>query len=262
MVAHGNVTHDNILDITTWNPDGLQYRPPRRNAQGGYTVYIGLEDKPFPGNPFVQFEPVRTPFGANKGLNDDKEKTSNQERWSIECSFDDINTNQNMKTCKDFIDSFDDTIIDGATVNCQKWFGKDIPKPAIEQLVRRNVRASKNPQYADTVRFRIPWANGKFTAKLYDVDENEITWDRVGPNSVIIPIVTAKSIWFVNKMFGTTWEIDHAVLVKEAGGSGFTSCKVKVPSQYKPTHADAEVGSKRSRDDENDESDSKRVYSP
>ena len=241
-----NITdEDGILDISTWYRNDLQYRNPRRNSQGGLGVFTNLEGKPWPGNVIVQPPAMRCPFGVSKGMNDDGKGV---DRYSVEGSFDDVETNEEIRKYKEFIEDYDDTIIDGASSNCEKWFGKKIPRDAIAELIRRNVRKSKNPQYADTVRFRVPYSNGRFTAKLYDLDENEISWDRCGSNSVIIPLTTSKSIWFVNKMFGTTWEVDHAVLVKEGGMSGgFTKCAVKIPQSLK-----------RGREEDNGESPSKR----
>ena len=230
MAQHNVTDEDGILDTSTWYRDDLLYRNPRRNAQGGMTVYTNLKDKPWPGNVVVQVPPGRAPFGVSKGLNDDGKNT---DKFSIEISFDDIDTNEEMRQYKEFIEDYDDTIIDGASANCEKWFGKKIPRDAIAELIRRNVRKSKNPQYSDTVRFRVPYSNGQFTAKLYDMDMNEISWDKCGSNSVIIPLTTSKSIWFVNKMFGTTWELDHAVLVKEGGHAGYTKCAVKIPAALK-----------------------------
>jgi hypothetical protein len=253
-----NVTdEDGILDIRTWDRSELLYRNPRRNAQGGMTVYTNMKDKPWPGSTVVQTPARRCPWGCQKGQNEDGKK---EDKYSIEICLDDVDTDPEVQGLRDFIDDYDDTIIDGASENCVQWFGKKIPREAIAELVRRNIRKSKNPQYADTIRLRVPYKDGRFTAKLYDLDENEISWDKCGPNCEIIPLITSKSIWFVNKMFGTTWEVDHAVLVK-AGGSttGYTKCAVKIPAALKRNRDNdgedaADASLKRNRYDEGEAS--------
>ena len=217
---------DGVLDAASFQQNNLKFRPPKRNSQGGYTVYTYYDGLPYPGTSYVQGPAIRCPFGVSTNLNDSEDK---QPRYAVEGSLDDVENNADMRNFVNFINSYDDAVVDGATVNCQKWFGKSIPKEAIEQLVRRNVRVSKNKDYSDTIRMRLMQNNGKFAATLYDLNEKEISWDRVKSNSVIIPMLAAKSIWFVNKMFGVTWEIDHAVLVKEGGRTGFTRCAIKIP---------------------------------
>jgi len=228
---------DTVLEGPNFSQSRLKFKPPKRNAQGGYTVYTYYDGLPYPGTVFVQAPPLRLPFGVSSNINDNADQAP---RYSAEGSLDDKDSNVEMRNFVEFLNRYDDAIVEGASVNCQKWFGKSIPKEAIEQLVRRNVRPSKNSDYSDTVRMRLTFTGGKFAAPLYDLNEKEISWDRVKSNTVIIPMLAAKSIWFVNKMFGVTWEIDHAVLVKEGGRTGFTKCAIRIPQSLSVANVEVE----------------------
>jgi hypothetical protein len=216
-----------LIDRSTFDKRLLSFKPPKKNQSGGYVTYFSYDNNDL----FTRTCQFRNPFPVEREAND------GGKIYSLDGSFDD-----GTEEFKQWVEDFDNAVIDAATENSQLWFGKTRSRDIISELYVRNVRQGKKVEYAPTFKMRVPCWDGRYKATLYDTNKEPIPWSKAKAQSMSVAVVYAKSIWFANKQFGVLFDVDHAMLLREGSDDGFTECNIDAPTEF--------VSKKRNVEDE------------
>ena len=118
---------------------------------------------------------MRCPFGVGVYSSDDS-----YTKYTLECGFDGMDTNTDIKTFYDALTSLDNSLIVGATKNSLAWFTKKkLSKEVASEIYQPNVRYSTdretgeiNTRYAPRFKVKIPVYNNKISTKIW----KDLSW--------------------------------------------------------------------------------------
>jgi hypothetical protein len=150
-------------------------------------------------------------------------QTSGAPNFSIQMSFDGMDTNPEIKKFYDLINTIDATVVAAAGKSGGKeWFEKEIAQVVLEHNFKKSIRAAKNESFAPTMKLKIPVdvdANKKEAVPRTHVwvDREAVSIDEIKPGSKIINIIELKYIWAISSsMWGITWNLLQTKIVEKA----------------------------------------------
>ena len=159
---------------------------------------------------------MRTPFGFNVW----GEGTA--KKYSINLSFDGMDTNQSMKDFYDAMKRLDDYMIDLGVKNAREWFKKDMSRELIADKYTPIIKLAKDPKYAPTIKLTIGERRDKegkptggFTPDIVDAQRNKINDDIdkvLVRNSTITALIDVGGMWKSNVGYGLTLRLKSAMV--------------------------------------------------
>lgn len=179
----------------------------------------------YPGSRRIQLQTptVSLPFGVNepfKGGNG-----GDVQSYSVDLSFRGYDENAAMGKFLEKMRAIDALVLKKAHESSVEWFGKQTSAEVIQELYRPLVRDAKDPQYAPTMKVKIPVVGGVPSASFFDEDRNPVQMDYLSKGTTAKFIIEVSSVWFVNKNFGVTWRLVQALVVSRpsttTGPGGF-----------------------------------------
>ena len=170
-------------------PVELKYGTMYKNKLGGQHCIVF--DKMF-----IQTPTMKMPFGLSEYIHDQGDI-----KYSIDLSFQDMDTNDRVHNMKTYLDTIDQNMIMMAEQNSQIWFGKQMSKDVISELYKPIVKESKQPEkYAPTFKLKIRNVNDVLVFQ----NKETVDIDTIKPGSYVRVIYEWSPVWFVNKQFGIT----------------------------------------------------------
>jgi hypothetical protein len=159
---------------------------------------------------------MRTPFGFNVW----GEGTA--KKYSINLSFDGMETNPGTKDFYDAMKRLDEYMIDLGVANARAWFKKDMSRELIADKYTPIIKVAKDPKYAPTVKLNISEKRDKegnslggFTTDLVDAKRNKINDDAdkvLVRNSTITALIDVGGLWISNVGYGLTLRLKSAMV--------------------------------------------------
>ncbi len=195
----------------------IEFTPVKILDNGGKSVNIRYEGR----NIMLETPSLNVPYGVNVF-----DKTPGAPpKFSVDLSFRGADDNPSIRALQDFLEAFDERMIDAGVENAGKWFkmanpNRDVIKAFYTPVVKISRDAAGNPKpYPPTVKvslrkrkdgsFETDFYNGaerdaagKITAFSKDTDIQTILPKR----SQVTCIIQCTGVWFAGGKFGTTWK--------------------------------------------------------
>lgn len=208
----------------------LEFQPVKILDNGGKSVNIRYEGR----NLMVETPSLNVPYGVNVF-----DKTPGAPvKFSVDLSLRGADENEGVRALQDFLEAFDERMIDAGVENAAKWFkmsnpNREVIKAFYTPVVKISRDAAGNPKpYPPTFKLSLrkkikkgekPDTSaasevGRFETEFYNSGERddkgqvaafdtEATLETVLPKrSQVTAIIQCTGVWFAGGKFGTTWK--------------------------------------------------------
>lgn len=180
---------------------------------GGKAVNLQYEGR----NLMIEAPSLRIPYGVNVY---DKEGPSKL-KYSVDFSLGGADENPDVRALQDFLEAFDEAMIDAGMTNSNAWFkmpnpSREVIKAFYTPLVKVSRDAAGNPKpYPPTFKLALrKKKDGGFETDFYDGTKQPLeAFDAGTPIEQILPkrsqgtaIIQCTGVWFAGSKFGTTWK--------------------------------------------------------
>jgi hypothetical protein len=208
----------------------LEFGPVKVLDSGGKSVNIRYEGR----NLMIETPSLNVPYGVNK-----YDKTPGAPiKYSVDLSFRGADDNEEIRALQEFMEAFDERMIDVGMENADKWFkmkapSREVIKAFYTPLVKVSVDKDGNPKpYPPTFKLALrkriakkgeapdPSENVRaFETKFYNAQEKDgkgaiaefdggLKIDELLPKrSQVGAIIQCTGIWFAGGKYGTTWKV-------------------------------------------------------
>jgi hypothetical protein len=203
----------------------IEFGPVKLLDNGGKTVNVRYEGR----NIMTETPSLNVPYGVNV-----YDKTPGAPpKYSVDLSLRGADDNEDVKAFQDFLEGFDERMIDAGVENASKWFKMNNPnREVIKAFYTPLLKYSRDPAgnlkpYPPTVKLSLRKTKGApatgtqigtFQSKFYDPsaelnDKGEISEFAPGTDinqvlskrSQVTAIMQCTGVWFAGGKFGTTW---------------------------------------------------------
>lgn len=208
----------------------LEFQPVKILDNGGKSVNIRYEGR----NLMVETPSLNVPYGVNVF-----DKTPGAPvKFSVDLSLRGADENEGVRGLQDFLEAFDERMIDAGVENAAKWFKMSNPNrevikafytpvvkisrdaagnpkpypPTFKLSLRKKIKKGEKPDTSaasDVGRFETEFYNagerdGKGQVAAFEVDA---ALETVLPKrSQVTAIIQCTGVWFAGGKFGTTWK--------------------------------------------------------
>tara|TARA_Y100000389_G_scaffold103140_1_gene100040 strand:- start:8205 stop:8867 length:663 start_codon:yes stop_codon:yes gene_type:complete len=199
-----------------FNNDKVTYSDIKQMGTTGKQIYLNYD-----GNNKIAFHTpkMRMPFGISKF---DGEKYP---KYSIDMSFDNMDTDPKIKAFYDALMNLEEKIIKDAQTNSLTWFKKrNLSEDVVKSIYSPTIRRSKdketgefNDKYSPTIKIKLPFYEGEFKTVVFDHNRQKLEGDFTSnftKGSSITSIVKCSSMWISGGKFGLTWSFEQIKMDK------------------------------------------------
>ena len=200
----------------------IEFSAPKLLDNGGKSVNLRYEGR----NLMMETPSLNVPYGVNVF---DKQGPP---KYSVDLSLRGADDNDQVRALQDFLEAFDERMIDAGVENAGKWFkmtnpNREVIKAFYTPLVKISRDAQGNPKpYPPTFKLALrgkkgaqagPTA-GTFEVEFYNAGEKdtkglptkfapELALDEVlVKRAQVTAIIQCTGVWFAGGKFGTTWK--------------------------------------------------------
>ena len=142
-------------------------------------------------------------------------------KYSFEASFRDM---ENYKPLQEFykkFSEFDTKLIDDGVALSVSWFKKrNTTREVVDALYHAMIKPSRDREtgepdgkYPPTMRFKLPYRNGRFMFEVYDFNRNPIDLTETPLTELLVKgskvraLVQCSGLWFASGRYGCTWNV-------------------------------------------------------
>jgi hypothetical protein len=222
-----------VINVTKINPTDITFGEPRKNKQGGTNIGFRFNGQ----NCNFRIPQVTFPGGLMVRENENKDGSTTTS-YTLSASMkgsdpyaeapsegvDDISKLYN------FVLGFQNHILESATVNSGRWFGKKRSKESICDSFNKMISVSvdkspdgewiPNGKYPPSLRFKVPVYDGQVNMQVIDADDNDIDVSIDALQSIFskgssAKLVLSGQIYIVGSGFGVTWRVTYAQVFKQ-----------------------------------------------
>ena len=192
----------------------IEFTPVKILDNGGKSVNLRYEGR----NLMIETPSLRVPYGVNVF-----DKTPGAPpKFSIDLSLGGADENEQVRALQEFLEAFDERLIDAGVENAGKWFkmtnpNREVIKAFYTPLVKVSRDAQGNPKpYPPTFKLALRKKKGseQFETDFYDGSAKPLAaFPRDTPLEEILVkrsqatcIIQCTGLWFAGGKFGTTWK--------------------------------------------------------
>ena len=188
---------------TSFDPTEVKFSNLDKTRKGGKIVYVSL------GNDrrarvMMQTPNVSLPFGVTPYT---EASTGEIQSYSIDLSFRGHDADPKMEEFLAKMRALDEILIKQGVDNSTAYFGKAMSRDLVIEFYRKLVKDPNNPQYAPTMKCKVPVVSGEPTTLFFDENRAPTTIDTISKGCTVRMILELSSVWFVNKNYGATWKV-------------------------------------------------------
>lgn len=177
-----------------------------KNRMGGHSVNILYDNM---RRILLQTPSMPAPFGISEFTTE-----TGVVKYSVDLSFRYENEDSKVARFRDKLEQLDEKMIELATINSVKWFGKKLSREVIAELYRPLIKLSKQPEkYKPLLKCKLrSRVNGEMGINAFDVhaftcDGDVFDMATFMPGGSIKLIVEIMPVWFMNRQFGLSLNI-------------------------------------------------------
>jgi len=190
-----------------FNPELIEFRPPRVLDHGGKIIGLSYKGKPLR----LQTPEMLLPYGVNifqDPANPDVQK------YSLDFSFRGEEENEKLAKFHEQMRKLEDVLIDRACENSVAWFKKKQDRAVVEAFFTPLLKVSKNKEtgepdgkYPDTLKVKLTLKGDDFECRVFDEYGAPMTEQL---DSVVVKgtrataLIQASFIWFAGGKFGVS----------------------------------------------------------
>lgn len=202
------ITRDNGRSIKTdFDPEKIDFRPPRVLDHGGKIIGISYDGKPL----HLQLPEMVCPYGTNVYTDP---AGATPPKYSLDFSFRGEEDNERIAKFHSQMERFEEVLVERAVENSVAWFKKKQSKEVIQAfftpLLKRSVdKETREPdgKYPDTFKVKLNVRNDEFECKVFDADNallDEPLDTLIVKGTRATALVQPSFIWFAGGKFGLT----------------------------------------------------------
>ena len=202
------ITRDNGRSTKTeFDPEKIDFRPPRVLDHGGKIIGISYNGKPL----HLQLPEMVCPYGTN--VYTDPQGTS-PPKYSLDFSFRGEEENERLAKFHSQMERLEEVLVERAVENSVAWFKKKQSKEVIQAfftpILKRSIdKETREPdgKYPDTFKVKLNVRNDEFECKVFDADNSlldEPLDTLIVKGTKATALVQPSFIWFAGGKFGLT----------------------------------------------------------
>ena len=192
----------------------------KTNGNGGKTIFVNYNKGMFK----MQTPVMSMPYNMSCYDKGDYPK------YSIDVAFRDLESDHRVQGFHENMNGLQSYILQTGLDNSKAWFQKqhkslDVLSALFTPIVKRSIdRESGEPdgKYADTIKLKMPFRNGKPNFEVTDFEGNVITDPDMDAlftkESKVQAIVRCGGIWIIGGKFGCTWSIEKVRIESNSAG--------------------------------------------
>lgn len=201
------------------NIQNIKFKKCETNNRGGKKVSLDVK-----GQPFVT---VKIPLMFTWGLEERKDESTDAIKgYDLSVVFD--RNNRKSLQFMEAIQELQEYLIDNATQNSQKWFGRKMSREVVEAMMYPILRYPKvkgteerNMEANPNMKLKLSYWQGDFSVELFDMQGNS-TFKPKDPNEEAHPmqlltkashltgLISCSSLYFISGRWGVTWRLIQA----------------------------------------------------
>lgn len=195
-----------VLFPSEINVSTLEYSEPKPFGDHAKIVYVNHDSNPV----YIQTPFMKCPYGLGKY--DDGEKT----KYSLDLSFSGVEESNKISNLKEFLEKFDNKILDDSTKHSLEWFKKkkqsrDVASALFSPSVKiATENGEPTNKYPPTFKLKVPNYNNSFKVQCFDETKTKLEPEMdtlVTKGHSVSTIVKLSGIWFAGGKFGVSWEL-------------------------------------------------------
>lgn len=212
---------DNLLLPKQVDLSNLTFGTPKTLDNGGKSIYVGLNNKPF----IVQTPEMEAPFGMTT-WNGDKTESS---KSTVELSFKGKDSNKSIEHFYTMLNNMDTKLVEEGMNNSAAWFKKKYnTTEVVEALYTHMLKHYKDKEtgevsdkYPPKFRLSIPVKDNKIVCPVYNKDKEMMDVSDIEKGSKVTAIIQCLGIWVAGGKFGCSWKVVQLRVVPPASFKGF-----------------------------------------
>lgn len=189
--------------INNFDASNIIFSAVKKNRNGGKFVTLSSAS----GNLYIQLPPLRAPFGVNPPNDQVKD-------YYLNLSL--------TPELEDTFRGIDERVLDYVHENSVALLNKQVDRNVMRDLLYTPVvRASKDPKYAPTIKFKASTGEGKNLADVYNSNREKASLDDIAKGSNVETIIELNQIYFINGKFGVSMRLNQAKISQSNKLSGY-----------------------------------------
>lgn len=213
------ITLSKNVDIST-----LSFTPMNVLKNGGKSVFINKNNGPF----IIQTPLMSSPFGLTKFAQQDGEVTKEREKWTLQLSLRDIESNVPVGNFYKLLKDLDSLILKECAENSKAYFKKQYNEDILRELVSPLIIYPKDKdsgeitdKYPPMFRLTIPMVDGNIACDCYDNNKQKVALSTIDKGAKVKAIIQCSGIWFIGSKFGLSWKVIQLHVIPPSSISGF-----------------------------------------
>jgi hypothetical protein len=162
---------------------------------------------------------MRIPFG----LSVFKAEGGGQDKYSINLSFNNYETDAEVKAFYEAVSAVDRTVVDAAIANSKAWFGKEKSREVLQEFFTSSVKFGKDEtkKYPPTMKLNLRRNGDTFETKFYDVHGKKLTGvsadEMLAKGSLVTVLMECTDVWIAGTgKFSVRWNATQIIVHKMA----------------------------------------------
>jgi len=162
---------------------------------------------------------MRIPFG----LSVFKAEGGGQDKYSINLSFNNYETDGEVKAFYEAVSAVDRTVVDAAIANSKAWFGKEKSREVLQEFFTSSVKFGKDEtkKYPPTMKLNLRRNGDTFETKFYDVHGKKLTGvsadEMLAKGSLVTVLMECTDVWIAGTgKFSVRWNASQIIVHKMA----------------------------------------------
>jgi hypothetical protein len=185
----------------------ITYGTPKALDNGGKMIYLYHDKKPL----VIQIPSMMAPYGVSKWEND----KGGPDKYNLDVAFTRMEENPVIKEFFDLMQNLDKKLVDDGLANSANWFKKKMSsRDVVEAIYTPLVKHARDKEtgeitdkYPPTVRFQLPFRDGKFQCEVYNNKREQININDVDMKRAnVTAIVQCTGIWVAGGKYGCTFK--------------------------------------------------------
>lgn len=195
--------------INKFDASNIVFSAVKKNRNGGKFVTLSSAS----GNLYLQLPSLRAPFGVNPPNDQVKDYYLNLTL---------------TPELEDKFRAIDDRVLNYVHENSVALLNKQVDINVMRDLLYTPIiRASKDPKYAPTIKFKASTGEGKNIADVYNSKKEKVDISEVTKGASLETIIEVSQIYFINGKFGVSMRLNQAKLAPSNKLSGYAFVDTK-----------------------------------
>lgn len=191
------------IRINNFDASNIVFSSVKKNRNGGKFVTLSSAS----GNLYLQLPSLRAPFGVNPPNDQVKDYYLNLTL---------------TPELEDKFRAIDERVLSYVHENSVALLNKQVDLNVMKDLLYTPIiRASKDPKYAPTIKFKASTGEGRNLADVYNSNKERVSLEDISKGSSVETIIELSQVYFINGKFGVSLRLNQAKLAPSNKLTGY-----------------------------------------